>query len=210
MKPRPTFKQLSLVAVICISFAAAVLTVGARAETDNNTRPLGDSRVFAPFPAEPGFPEAIAINGDRVYVSGPAQFNNFVQPAVIAYDLNTGAQVAEYPILGQNPNLPQAADGIAFGKSGKLYVALAGTGQISVLRPDGTEETRYSGPAQNPANPSPPLPWANPSAIAFDDKTRSLLVTNHAIFFPNAAQFFAVFDVYVDDKADHLARPHVP
>lgn len=373
MQQRPIFNQFSLIAILFCGFVtAAVLTGGARAESNNNTRPLGDSRVFAPFPAEPGFPEAIAINGDRVYVSGPAQFNNFVQPSVIAYDLNTGAQVAEYPILGQNPNLPQAAagiafgkndtlyvadlqqgvirfdvdepggpqqvyapavpdlptcstvpagtpcsltainrpplpnelvfdkkgnlyltdsmqatiwrippgggqpqiwfqspamdmdfgpngarvspkgdklfvalsfnqfgiggiytvplvdapaasdlklfhlynpgdiaDGIAFGKSGKLYVALAGRNQISVLRPDGTEETRYSGPAQNPSNPSQPLPWANPSAIAFDDKTRSLLVTNHAIFFPNAAQFFAVYDVYVDDKADHLARPHV-
>ena len=43
-----------------------------------------------------------------------------------------------------------APDGIAFGKSGKLYVALAGTSQISVLRPDGSEEVRYSGPAANP------------------------------------------------------------
>ena len=101
-------------------------------------------------------------------------------------------------------------DGIAFGKSGKLYVALAGYNQISVLRPDGTEEARYSGPAANPSNPSSPLPWANPSAIAFDDKTRSLLVNNHAIFFPNPAPLFAVFDVFVDDKADKLAEPHVP
>ena len=33
--------------------------------------------------------------------------------------------------------IPPAPDGIAFGKSGKLYVALAGTSQISVLDQDG-------------------------------------------------------------------------
>src|SRR6185369_3631930 len=38
-------------------------------------------------------------------------------------------------------------DGIAFGKSGKLYVALAGYSLISVLRPDGSEETVLHGPA---------------------------------------------------------------
>ena len=372
---QPTFKSSSVIALLAVAFAAlAVLAGGARtASAGNPPRPLGDSQIFATVPSPPGFPEGVAVNGDRVYVSGPAQFGYFVQPSVLAYDINTGALVAEYPILGQNPNLPQAAagiafgkndmvyvadlqqgvirfdvdqpggpqevyapavpdlptcasapagtpcsltainrpplpnelvfdkqgnlyltdsmqatiwrippgggqpeiwfqspamdmdfgpngarvspkgdklyvalsfnqfgiggiytiplvdapaasdlqlfhlynpgdiaDGIAFGKSGKLYVALAGTSQISVLRPDGTEEARYSGPARNPADESQPLPWANPSAIAFDDKTRSLLVTNHAIFAPNPGPLFAVFDVFVDDKADHLARPHVP
>jgi len=80
-----------------------------------------------------------------------------------------------------------------------------------VLPPDGIEEeARYGGPAANPSNPSQPFPWANPSAIAFDDKSRSLLVANHAIFFPTPEQFFAVFDVFVDDKADHLNEPHIP
>jgi sugar lactone lactonase YvrE len=55
-------------------------------------------------------------------------------------------------------------DGIAFGKSGEFYVALAGTTKISVLNPDGTEQTKYSGPAQNPNDPgNDPLPWANPA-----------------------------------------------
>lgn len=72
-------------------------------------------------------------------------------------------------------------DGIAFGKSGDLYVALADTSKISVLRPDGSEQTKYSGPAQNPTQPgNDPLPWTNPGNIAFNNKTQSLLVTNHA------------------------------
>jgi hypothetical protein len=79
-----------------------------------------------------------------------------------------------------------------------------------VLRPDGTEVARYGGPSANPGGTLDPLPWANPAAIAFNDQTRSLLVTNHAIFFPNPGPFFAVFDVYVNDKGDKLATPHIP
>ena len=54
-----------------------------------------------------------------------------------------------------------------------------------------------------PANPG------FPEGIAVNDKTRSLLVTNHAIFFPNPCPLFAVFGVYVDDKAAKLERPNV-
>jgi sugar lactone lactonase YvrE len=88
-------------------------------------------------------------------------------------------------------------DGIAFGKSGSLYVAEALTSTIKVLRPDGTVEAVYSGPAQNP--PSSPLLWANPANIAFDRSGR-LLVTNHAQLVPFDPSLFVVFDVFVNDK----------
>jgi sugar lactone lactonase YvrE len=96
-------------------------------------------------------------------------------------------------------------DGIAFGKSGNLYVALAGYSQISVLAPNGTEVARYSGPAKDPSNPSTPLPWANPANIAFDG-TGAIVVTNHASLtgLPDPSPLFAVFDVYVNDKAGKL------
>src|SRR5262245_10828003 len=73
-------------------------------------------------------------------------------------------------------------DGIAFGKSGKLYVAEALTSTIKVLNPDGSVDAIYAGPAQNP--PGSPVPWANPANIAFDDRNGSLLVTNHASLVP--------------------------
>jgi sugar lactone lactonase YvrE len=96
-------------------------------------------------------------------------------------------------------------DGIAFGKSGNLYVALAGTSQISVLNPGGAEIARYSGPAQDLAHPGSSLPWANPANIAFDGKG-ALLVTNHASLtgLPDPSPLFAVFDVLVNDKAGKL------
>jgi sugar lactone lactonase YvrE len=367
---RQLLARLALLLLLAVALVHAAAGV-AFAQLLKHSRPLGDARVFAPFPANPGFPESIAVNGERVYVAGPAQFGNFLQPVVVAYDINTGAMVAQYPIQGQNPLAPQAGtgiafakndmlyvgdlqqgvirfdvdvpggpqeqyatalpdlptcasvpagtpcsptvvnqpplindlvfdgggnlyisdsmqatiwrvppgggapqiwfqsaafatpfgpngmrfdpkgerlyvavtfgnlgegyvytlptvaapapsdlavfhvyttgegpDGIAFGKSGKLYVALAASNQISVLRPDGTEEARYSGPAANPGGVPDPMPFANPSALAFNDKTRSILFTNHAIFMPNP-QFFAVIELYVDDKGDKLATPNV-
>ena len=90
-------------------------------------------------------------------------------------------------------------DGVAFGKSGKLYVALAGYSQISVLDATGAEVARYSGPAGV-------LQWANPANIAFDDSNRRLLVTNHASLtgLADPSPLFSVFDVYVNDKAGKL------
>jgi sugar lactone lactonase YvrE len=365
--------HFTALALAAVTLLASITNVASAASPDSpQERPLGDSRVLAPFPANPGFPEGIAVDGRTVYVSGPAQFGNFLQPVVVAYDIQTGAVVAQYPLQGQNPFAPQAGtglafdnhdrlyvgdlqqgvirinveeagapqelyatalpdlptcaaapantpcsptaidrtplindlvfdhagnlyitdsfqatiwkvaegggapevwfqsptfdtdfgpngmrlnpadgkfyitvtfnafgqgfvytlpnvaeptqsdlaifhqynmgegpDGIAFGKSGKLYVALAASNQIGVLRADGTEEARYGGPSANPDGTLDPLPWANPAAIAFNDKERTLLVTNHAIFFPNPGPLFAVFDVFVDDKAAKLERPNV-
>lgn len=49
-------------------------------------------------------------------------------------------------------------------------------------------------------------PWANPANIAFNRKTKSLLVTNHASLtgLPDPSFLFAIFDVCVNDKAGKL------
>jgi DNA-binding beta-propeller fold protein YncE len=99
-------------------------------------------------------------------------------------------------------------DNFAFGQTGNLYVALALVNQVAVLRPDGAEVRRFSGPAKDGAGA---VPWDAPAGVAFDNSTGSLLVTNHALvtglLFPNR---FVVFDVYVNDRADPLAEPVLP
>lgn len=89
-------------------------------------------------------------------------------------------------------------DGIALGKSGKVYVAEALSSTIKILNPDGSVNAVFGGPALN--LPGSPLPWANPANIAFDDTQRKLLVTNHAQLVPFDPALFVVFDVFVNDK----------
>ncbi|MGH8453173.1 MAG: SMP-30/gluconolactonase/LRE family protein, partial [Nevskiales bacterium] len=95
-----------------------------------------------------------------------------------------------YPEPGSGP------DGIAFGLSGRLYVALAGSNQISILNPDGTEAARFPSAIDNQ---SQPVPYDAPASIAFDGRG-SLLVTNHSFFANNAANW-VVFDAWVNDTA---------
>jgi hypothetical protein len=80
-----------------------------------------------------------------------------------------------------------------------------------VLAPEGTEVARYSGPAQNPADPASPLPWAKPENIAFDG-TGAIVVTNHAsqTGLPNPSPLVAVFNVYVGDKAGKFGNEADP
>jgi sugar lactone lactonase YvrE len=90
-------------------------------------------------------------------------------------------------------------DGIAFGKSGKLYVAQALSNSITVLNPDGSLDAVYTGPALDPQGSQ--VPWANPANIAFNNQEGTLLVTNHAsLVDPRDPDLFLVFDVYVNDK----------
>ncbi|NJP12339.1 MAG: hypothetical protein HC866_25100 [Leptolyngbyaceae cyanobacterium RU_5_1] len=93
-------------------------------------------------------------------------------------------------------------DGIAFGKSGKLYVALQSPSGISILNPDGTERARLTGPDNSP------IAYDAPADFAFD-KRGSVLVTNHALFSGNPASF-AVLKVFVDDRGVEVNVPHLP
>ncbi|MGH2806240.1 MAG: SMP-30/gluconolactonase/LRE family protein [Actinomycetota bacterium] len=95
-------------------------------------------------------------------------------------------------------------DGIAFGRSGDLYVALAGMNQISILKPDGTERMRFPSAAENQERE---VPYDLPASIAFDGDG-SLLVTNQS-FFADDPEHMVVFDVWVDDVALQLVEPRL-
>ena len=103
------------------------------------------------------------------------------------------------------PEPASGPDGIAFGKSGKLYVVLAGANQISILNPDGMEEARF--PSAD-ANQQQEVPYDTPASAIFDGKG-SLLVTNQS-YFADDASHMVVFEVWVDDVALPLVRPRIP
>lgn len=145
-------------------------------------------------------------NNKQLYVSVTAENGtlNGVIYRLPLVDSPTAADLEEFHRYSFMPGVFPGPDGIEFGKSGKLYVALAGTSQISILGMDGTEMARYSGPAENPDGTPNPMPWANLANIAFDDHNGSLLVTNHASLVPYDPSLFNVFDVFVDDKGQPL------
>lgn len=99
----------------------------------------------------------------------------------------------------------EAADGIAFGAGGDLYVTLAlpTTSGFVVLGPDGVEKKR----AVN-ALLSPTVPYDSPANLAFDG-SGSLFVVNHA-FATNLPSHYTVLDVYVGDPGSPLELPTIP
>jgi sugar lactone lactonase YvrE len=149
-------------------------------------------------------PNGIRINKDSDTVYFTKTFDAQGNGIVYTLPIKDFPQESDLKVFATYPS-GAGPDGIAFGKSGNLYVALAGYSQISMLNPHGAEVARYSGPAQNPADPASPLPWANPANIAFDGKG-SIMVTNHASLtgLPDPSPLFAVFSVYVNDKAGKL------
>ena len=99
-----------------------------------------------------------------------------------------------------NGDLP---DGIAFGVTGRLYVAIATpfASGVSILGSNGAEIVRLA----NQGNPI--HPYDSPANIAFDGRG-SILLTNHAFVtgVTNPEQF-AVLDVWVSDSGSPLEKP---
>jgi sugar lactone lactonase YvrE len=111
----------------------------------------------------------------------------------------TAEQLEVFHVYDQS-ELP---DQLAFGAKGDLYVSLAMTNQISVLRPDGTERRRIS------SQPGDSVPLDAPAGIAFDKASKTLLIVNHALLTANP-DHFAVLQVNVGDKGNPLVKPVLP
>ncbi len=89
-----TFSTLrSLVSVVVASCAAAVVVMPAAASAS-----FGEATILAPFPADPGFPEGVAVRDGKVYAAGAATFGTTGAgpSAVLVYDRATGVQKARY------------------------------------------------------------------------------------------------------------------
>ena len=94
------------------------------------------------------------------------------------------------------PDAMAAPDGIIFGRSGRLYVALAGVNQIAILDPSGNEVTRFPTAEENARQE---IPWDTPASLFFDG-SGGLLVTNQS-YVNSIPQHWAVLDSWVDDTA---------
>jgi sugar lactone lactonase YvrE len=92
---------------------------------------------------------------------------------------------------------PPQATGIAFAKSGNLYVSLLGPNQVAVLDPAGNEIRRISSPL-----------FYSPWGLAFVGK--SLLVTNGDLEPADNPAAWKIFKVYVGETGLPLNRPTTP
>lgn len=168
----------------------------------------GAPAIWFQSPELAGIPFNIGLNGIRV---SPDQKRVYVTVSLSAQNPYAGYVYSIPRVASPSPSdlkvvheyAPgEGPDGIAFGLTGKLYVALAGTNAISVLSPNGTETRRLTGPQGSP------IPLDGPANIAFDWQG-SLLVTNHASL-SNDASHFAVLETFVADLPFPLATPIVP
>jgi sugar lactone lactonase YvrE len=159
-----------------------------------------DARFASPF---------VGVNGMRLDPSGTKMY------LTVSIDMTGQGWIYTLPLVAQ----PTAADlqpffhfpasdlpdGIAFGRSGLLYVAIATpfNSGISVIDADGNQVARLANPVGSPI-----FPYDSPASIAFN-KHGSLLAINHA-FATMIPTNFTVLDVYVDDKELPLIKPALP
>jgi sugar lactone lactonase YvrE len=143
-------------------------------------------------------PNGIAIDptGKKLYfaMTGSVQPTSPTQGVIYTLPLKKKPQPNDLKDFFVYPEPASGPDGIAFGRSGKLYVVLAGANQISILNRDGTEELRFP---SAPENQQQEVPYDSPASIAFN-RRGSLLVTNQS-FFADDSDHMVVFDAWVDD-----------
>lgn len=94
-------------------------------------------------------------------------------------------------------------DGFAVGRSGAVYLALAGANQIVVISPGGEELARV--PPNLDENASMEVPLDGPASAAF--LGRRVLVTNQST--AGNPSSWAVFDLYAGERGLPLFRPRI-
>jgi DNA-binding beta-propeller fold protein YncE len=153
----------------------------------------------APFPVGPNGIK-VTPDGTELYVavttSASAPGGAIYRLPLVDAPQEQDLQIFHQYLQGEMP------DGIAFGQSGKLYVALQSPSEVSILNPDGREGARLKGPAHSP------IAYDAPADFAFDNQG-SVLVTNHALFSGNP-KAFAVLRVFVADLGVEVDVPHLP
>ena len=95
-------------------------------------------------------------------------------------------------------------DGFAIGRSGRVYLALAGASQIVVISPAGEEIARV--PATPAENSAEEIPVDGPGSVAF--LGRRALITNHSALRGDPSSW-AVLDLYAGEPGLPLLYPRI-
>jgi sugar lactone lactonase YvrE len=137
--------KIASAALLAAATAASTLLPATAAAKE--PRPYGDAQVLATFPTPPGYPEGVAVKGNKVYVSGPARFGtaDTGPSTVVAYNRDTGAVEATYTTQGEALHYEHANSCIAFDGQGRLYVLNIQLGLYRIDTGSGAQEN-YSAP----------------------------------------------------------------
>jgi sugar lactone lactonase YvrE len=169
--------------------AAAAIIVATAADAAQ----FGEVSVFAQIPINErfpdGFPEGIAVSGDKVFVAGPAtlgtSLNNHASK-VFEYDRDTGALLRTLPTEGETVLGAEHANAcLTLDGDGRLYVVNTQIGVYRLTLPE-ADQSAYAPPvADLPAcllglspKPCSPTPLNLPplaNDIAFDDAGHAYL-----------------------------------
>lgn len=159
----------------------------------------GDAEIFyqdARFDSVFG-PNGIDIGPDgQLYIAmtGSMQPGTITQGLVYQLPLDDPTS-EDLEVFHTFPTPAAGPDGIRFGCSGFLYVALAGLSQVAALHPEGHEVFRFPGLVTNQMRE---VPFDMPASLAFDDADETLLITNQA-FFTGNPEHWAVFESRIFD-----------
>ncbi len=181
MKTRKTFPIRTIWGALAVILALS-LAGQMNAQPTETTRSFGDVRVLGTVPASTGFPEGIAVRGNKIYVSGPARFGtagDATPSRVFAFDIDSGALLTTYDIQDEDLNQDHANSCIAFDGEGRLYVVNLQLGIVRLDLGTGQQEV-YAAPLPNlqpcssvaPGTPCSPTFLDSPplgNDIAFDE-----------------------------------------
>jgi sugar lactone lactonase YvrE len=137
-------------------------------------------------------------SGTWLYFSITAAADPFFSALIYRVRLVDSPTAADLQLVHEFPFdptlIPPQATGLAFARSGNLYVSLLGPNQIAVLDPAGNETRRISDPRFH-------SPWG----LAF--KGNSLLVTNGDLEPATNPDAWKIFKVDVGETGLPLNRP---
>ena len=139
------------------------------------------------------------LDRDKLYVAVSTSFAQHDVGRIYRLPVVDTPTQADLEVFHEYP-LGELPDQLAFGAHGELCVSLALSNQISVLAANGTEVTRLM------SKPDDDIQLDNPAGIAFDSRTKSIMIINHALLSGNPAHF-AVLQMFVNNPGNSLNEP---
>ena len=178
-------------ALLAAAFALGAVRIADGAVECDGPEDLGKAAVLATKLDPPGFPEGLAVRGDRFYVAGPATFGTIGKgpSKTLKFNRANGKLLKTFNAKGENLLAEHANSCVAFDGDGRLHVLNSQLGQLR-LNVETGKQTRYSTPFPDllPCLPLPLLPGPC-----------SPTITNGPPI-PNDLAFDAVGNTYVTDS----------